>query len=878
ETEGWEKVDTFRLPIRGDGVFYPRASKPGRSIARDRLRDTPPKALPPWDEPSWPPAPDPNAVRTDQRKRYLGDGHRRLEKALDTILEREMTDAVRQDSVTRKQTLSPDATTTNKLQGSEVELGLLDSVLTAAVDPQQATALGLATAETDRLDARFDYKLEADWPLLWWYAMLAPLTGVRLLKNYRDTEPDSNGVRLPIWSRTDQKPTTALEAMADAKVTVVSVATDIEATPSSPVSSPTGLSAELTPTPGESVPASVKLEWDADGGNLFTSGGHIAYAVRRKFQGTDEAIHHNDPDTGVTLPHMNASSGKASVTDHDPPGLGTATYRVSGMDVWGRFSDFAEITVEITDEVAPPAPTGLIADLVGDPDTTTWDLELEFDWTAGQRELAPDTASFELLCEQGKVEPTTADGSRGFDNWDRAEIAPGTRERIQVAWPSLSVTSNRAGITAQVEPAHATQDPTVDARVQVTIPDVTVPYDGDTAELSVTAVAVDTHGNPPTPDAPNAGDVARRAVASRTAPREPASPSMPPGPQQTTWPDAHGNCHWTCDWSSQPSGSQTKVLRASQARLLSTADVAHDDFAAKTPGKRAEQLRNLAANNQQVFSPDHQEPYDHNTTEHTVSLGGDDRGWTVVTVRHTGPTGTKSQWPGPDGFAVIAPRTPRVPSTPRLSARPDTDSVRLRLEPDASGTAKNVRLFRTPDPEAAKDLRRMRPLAFPNTSGSAADVPLQTNQPTTVTDDVPYADRWYAYRTVAESASGERSSPTEPVWVRASSSTPPPKPTVKSVEAVQGDDRKRRVEIDVEGYDLDLRLRRSRAGTDDWTTLEQTPVEDCTTVSTSPGGRVVEIVDEVPSSESSWAYTYTATVEDRRGRTATSDTTTQGGN
>lgn len=892
DADGWTHVETFRLPIRGDDTFYPRASRAGETIARDRLRDAPPKALPPWDEQSWPPSPDPAAVETDQEKRYLGDGHDRLEDALDEMLKTEMTDAVRQESVTREATLSPTTdsssdvsrTTPDELEDSRTEVGLLGSVLTAAVDPQQATALGLATAETDRLDERFDYKIEADWPLVWWYERLASQAGESVLSKYRNSRPDDDGIRLPVWESGGSKPTTVLDAFAAFDVKTVSVATDVAATRSSPVDSPTGLSATVTPTPGRaergtgSVPANVELEWDADPGNLFTGGGHVAYAVRREYEGTDEPLHHDDPDTGVTLPHMHAADGPASVTDRDLPGWGTVTYRVSGMDVWGRFSDFAELTVEVTDEAAPPAPTGLTAELAGDPDDASWSLELSFDWAAGQRALAPDATGFEILCEQGRVEPTTAGGTRGFDGWDRAEVAPGSRERVRVAWPSLSIAHGRSGVTAWVDDESALGTDDKDARISVSVPDVTVPFDGDEAELSVTVVAVDSHGNPSNPTTPDAGDVARRAVASRTAPKQPAKPSLPPGPQRTTWPDAEGECHWTCSWASQPSGSQTRVLRASQARLLSTAGVAHDEFAAKSPDERARTLRRFAADNQQVFSPDHRDPYDHNATEHTVSVGATDRGWTVVTPRHTGPTGTKSPWPGPDGFAVVAPRTARRPSTPRLSAEPAVNGVKLHVAPDPSGTAANVRLYRTPDPDATGEIRRMRPLAFPNTAGGAADVPVHTNQRTTVTDDVPYADRWYAYRAVAESASGERSPPTEPMWVRASSDTPPPKPTVKSVEAVHGADLERRVTVEVTGYGLDLRLARTRAGVDDWTAVERGPVDDLTVLSRSPGTRTVEVIDEVPAADASWAFTYSAVVEDRRGRTATSDDATQGGN
>lgn len=853
DADGWQSVDRLFLPIDGDDVTYPAQPESGETVAKQRLEHAPPTALAPWDEPTWPPDPATESeIDREHQRRYL-DGYDDLAKALETLVATEVKEAVPQRAVRygEDEPMSAVGGTTDDLSGSSIGVPLLDMLQVASLDPAVARMLGLATTDYEAPDEHVDYMVSANWWTLWVWGVLAPHSRDRILDMFAERDPDENGVRLPLPRTTHRDPTHRARLPQSQQATVVSVATDVSVAARDPVTSPTGLDSDVTPRVGaRTAPATVSLSWDAQDANLFTDDGHVAYAVRRRHDGADESIARDDPETdpALPLPNLPASTGDHTFTDRAPE-LGDSTYRVSGMDLWGRWSDFADTTATVADTVPPPAPTGLRAELVGD-DGPTWDLTLSFDWTGGQRQLAPDTARFEIHCEQGTVD-------RSFAGWNGCETQAGVHSPLSVSWDDLAVATPLSGVTATVDPASAATDRAANAHITVTIPDVHAPFDptDHRARVSVTVVAVDDSGN--------ASDPARRAVADRVDPVEPTTEPLVLEPQVATWPDADGYSYWTAEWSGQPAGSRTQVLRAPQARLLAAAGESLTTFDARDTTDRVQRLRVIATDpaNQHAFSPDHEQPYDDGETRHQVALPANDRGWTVVTVRHTGPTGTRAPWPtADDRFAVV--RTPPTarPPTPELTATTDRDApgeIQLAVAPDTSGATDTVRLYRTADRGAVEDVRNMRPL-----------VPISTTDgdPTVVQDGVP-PDRWYAYRAVAESAGGLRSPPTEPVWVRAETNQPPSPPVIRTLIQPASGSQDREISVTVAGYDLEVTLERRLLGTRHWSTVKTWQLADLT-AERSP--RDVTLHDRVPRDKADARFEYRVLVVDRRDVTATS--------
>lgn len=863
DAEGWKPVETFFLPIDGDDVTYPAQPTPGSEVARERLEHAPPKALGPWANEDWPPAPASEGAITDEQTRRYLDGYDELADALETLVATELEEAVPQRAVRYggSEPLQATAGTNEDLSGSTIDLPLLEMLQVASIDPGFARVLGLATTDFDadsEQSDRVDYMVSADWWTLWVWGVLVPGMRDRVLDIFQERKPNDAGIRLPLPGTSHGGGRHA--RMPNSQVaTAISVATGISVAPRDDVASPKGVDTTVETRTGVSdVPAVVRVSWDVPDANLFTGDGHVSFAVRRRHEGTDESLVRTDPESDLPLARLPGVTGTTTFTDRTPM-LGSSTYRVSGMDIWGRWSDFTETQANVTDTVPPPSPTGLRARLLGDDDDSPiWTLELSFNWTGGQQTLAPDTSRFEIHCEQGKVD-------RSFAGWGGIETRAGVHSPLSISWTDLGVSTPLSDVTVSVDPVDATSDPAADARITVTVPDVHVPFRASQehrALASVTVVAVDDHDNRSPP--------ARRAVAERVDPVEPSTEPLTLEPQVATWPDATGNCYWTTEWNRQPVGSRTQVLRAPQARLLAAADESLETFENRDITGRIQRLREIATNHhhQHAFSPDHEEPYDDGETRHQVALPAEDRGLTVVTVRHTGPSGTRGAWPTTDEcFAVV--RTPETarPPTPALTARTDMDApgeIQLVVAPDRSGSTETVRLYRTPDSDVVADIRRMRPLT---------PVPSSTSDPIERPDAVP-PDRWYAYRAVAVGESGLRSSPTQPLWMRADTNAPPPEPVIESVTR-PSPGRSREVTVRVTGYELDLRLARRPVGMRSWTTLDRTSAQDLGFQALGSSTQTLTVRTEVPTSASDSRYEYYVEVIDRRGRTATSNVVTE---
>ena len=88
ELRGWQDVDHFYLPLTNAPSIYPAWSpKLGAQIANERLHLAPPRALPPWSDPTVPPLPAARTlIETDTWFRYLGSAFDRIEEAIRTFL------------------------------------------------------------------------------------------------------------------------------------------------------------------------------------------------------------------------------------------------------------------------------------------------------------------------------------------------------------------------------------------------------------------------------------------------------------------------------------------------------------------------------------------------------------------------------------------------------------------------------------------------------------------------------------------------------------------------------------------------------------------------------------------------------------------------
>ena len=152
----------------------------------------------------------------------------------------------------------------------------------------------------------------------------------------------------------------------------------------------------------------------------------------------------------------------------------------------------------------------------------------------------------------------------------------------------------------------------------------------------------------------------------------------------------------------------------------------------------------------------------------------------------------------------------------------------------------------------------MRPLT-PQPANPTSPISLQ---------DAVTPDRWYAYRAVAVSASGLRSDPTAPVWVRAETDQPPMAPEITAVSQPTTGSRDREIDVQLTGYALSIRLERQLFGTGRWTTVRTWTLDDLTT---EPSPRTATLTDEVPADKADAVFEYRVMVVDRRGASTTSD-------
>ena len=612
------------------------------------------------------------------------------------------------------------------------------------------------------------------------------------------------------------------------------------------------------------VQAEARLSWLASADNLFQnpSRARVFFAVRRaETNGSgDVALHLKDQEIGRYVPHVptaaTVSGGRIGIYDRAIPRYDNYQWRVSGMDIWGRFSPFATVSAQVVDQVPPPAPTRLEAELRGNAAAPQWDaLQLGFDWTAAQAELAPDLVRFEIHVRQGRVPFADSDKPA---TWGVLEHTAGaTMSPLRIDWPGGTPAPPGGGLTVTTAVSVVPVEDDGGHHLSVQLGPIQRAFSSaGLAEMSVTVTALDATGN--------MSPFAAMAVATRVDRSTPPAPALPDDLAQSSYPDARGRAFYRIDLSI-PARASAQIMRTSARALLTAGGTDDATFEALSRNDQVVHVKTLATTHPEVFAADHETPHASTASSHAIELNGNDRGWTVATVRLISQTQVRAPWPtDPTRFVVIAVPKITLPELPGVEeVLPGDRQVTLRIAPDPSAAATAFQIYRTRDPVAAADVRTMRPVA----TASATD------QTQVVIDDGLFADIDYFYRVVAIGEQGVRSPPTQPLLARPYSTQPPEPPELLEVLRPSSDPSKRQVTWTLPRRDYTVTLYRRTRGFGYWgfadAVGEDGALDLGTLTATLENGHYrYSIGDSVPDPDA--LYTYRLRITDPRGRSADS--------
>lgn len=804
---GWTDLGNYYLPLTDAAPAYPAwTTQPAASVAAERLELSPPMRLLPWDDQQ-------RTVAENSKQRYLEVALPELQSALRLVLKSELDQGVPQSTIEIREMLEPEAP---ESRGFEATMRPFEHVYAAAADPQVARMLGLMTTDLDDPAGVYDYYVDAGFPSRWIGAAL--------------------GIDKPIAS-----PGEILDRPDRCIAMAVAVARKASASPLPPQE----LVASFVPDPVKRpITGRVELEFRPDAGNHFENEGRrsVFYSLSRTDAQGDVLLHHQDDDTKLLAPHLptlHGATGKLRLVDRHLREWGPTTWHLKGMDLWGRVSDAADVTFDVRDLVAPPAPAELQVVLRGAAaNAPQWDeLQVQFAWTAAQAALAPDLASFEI--HGASPAPIVI-------RWSDLTITPG-------APPVVSATRN-----TRADEAGGGFD--IDARIGP----VFAPFeDGGVAALSITVRAFDEHGN--------IGPFTSPARARRMRETAPPPPAFSGEIAIATRADASGYSWYRIGWPDLGPGS-ARVLRASARSLLVAANADMAAFEALDRPGRANLLRGLAVAHPELFSADHENPYPAPVREHLARLLGSAREFTLFMIEHTTETHIRASWPSdPTRFLVVATPSDVAPRAPFVrEIRAGDRRVSLVVDPDPEGVDRELRLFRGKSQAELEDVRLMREIERrPSAAGETVFV-----------DESVYPDVDYWYRVIAVRADGTQSAASASSLARPFSSMPPDPPMVTSVTRSAA--LRRAIAVVVARRDWKLQVFRRRKGTPGW--------EPSVGAHIGEGGRIdvaaltpvwngsgyrLEVEDQVPSdpedsSDLSNKYVYRVRVVDPRGRTADS--------
>jgi hypothetical protein len=729
---GWTGTGVFFLPLTDDASIYPQwTTMTGEDVVNDRLGLAPPNQNLPWDDPFL-------AVADNLKIRYLLIHFPAIDEGMRLFLKGELAQGVPQALVEVVQELE-ESPPGDPPENVIATVRPLEHVYAAAADPQVARLLGLMTTDLTDPFGVYDYLVTCrpSGPSFEW--SLFPKGGGGPL----DTREDS----------------------------CLAIATAIAAKVALPPEPPADLAAKVDPDlTARPVPAQVELSWRVDPRGGFENGmsSRVFYELKREGKSGEVLLHHKEDDSGLLLPHVptvrQPSDGRLRLVDREVPDWDTYTWRVRGMDLWGRFSEVAEVTADVQDTLAPPAPTSVEARLNGNAAAApTWaDVTISFDWSDQQSLIAPDLARFELHLVQREVDRSEAGNPA---TWGRFEHTPGaTRPPITLQWPNLQVAGPPPGTTGTVTAVPIPTEEGGGQRISVSVAPVSVPFGagaGDAAVASVSLRAIDVFEN--------TGPFSAHVAARRHRETPPVVPQMPGDIQLASPPDALGRAAFKVKWPNL-GGGQVRVLRAAGDALLAAANFDMDDYAAQDRPTKAGTLRLLALSHHEEFGPDHEMPYPGGAGAHVAFLDADETGLTVFVVEPTSATGVRASWPTAGAaFVVVAVPQTRPPATPFVTdVRAGDRQVVVRVAPALSGEALTLRLYRARQATDAADVRRMR---------LVGEAEVAAGQEAELDDHDVYPDADYWYRVVALGETGP-SEPSAPAVARPYSSVPPPPPVL----------------------------------------------------------------------------------------------------
>ncbi|MFZ2472640.1 MAG: hypothetical protein WAW52_11960 [Methanothrix sp.] len=866
----WEEVDRLFLPLtKAPGIFPAWTTKDGVKIAEERLALAPPYAHSPWDVSSYPPPhASVSSIWNDLSKRYLGDAFDRIDDAVRLFLEGELTNFTPQALVEITEYEDEGASAGS----TKTTYSPFDQLYAAAADPQMARILGLMTTDLNDPEGSWDYLIGAWFPDIWLLWSIAPDNAkemIEILKNKGGNAP----MQL-LWEKARKKSGPVIDGITNVSkiglFPVISMATSITRMHEPLPTPPDDLQARLKEYPsGKKVQTEVDITWSVPNANLFddSQSARVFYAARRSGKTTPEIVlNHEDDVVHLRIPIVPTKDSiredRAKITDRSMPNYGNYEWWISGMDIWGRFSPWAKVSAKVIDLVKPIAPANVVAQLVGKAASApSWEyIAVSFDWTQFQLEVSPDVVAFEIHLSQGKISNAK---NQDPSMWGKLAHAPGaTTKPLHIEWPTAKITSSLpSGMMATITTGQLLAEEGGGTRITAKIAPIELPFDANGyANISATITAIDGFSN--------ISPFATRAVATRVDDLPPQPVMLLPGPQLTSYPDARGRAFF-CIPLVTSEGERTQVLRASQVALLEAGGFSNTAFFELNEGERVEKLKQLAAANESVFTPDHELPYGETATEHTIAFNALDRSWTVAAVQRISKTGIRSTWPNdPDCFMVIAVRRPRTVPIPIIKeARPGDCLVKLLFEPDTTNATKIIRIFRTIKHENAAEVRRMKPVKDIDVSSNCLDEIM-------FTDEALFPDIPYSYRAIALGDGSEQSEATEIISVKPWSSIPPLAPKLIQVEKSAAFPAVRTLTFMIQRRDYPVTVFRRSNDSFSWELINadkgNSAAIDLYSFAVIPvsGGYTVKLDDTV--SNPGATYTYFIRVRDPRDRFADS--------
>jgi hypothetical protein len=863
-TAAWTDLGRFYLPLTNAPTIYPAwTATAGEDVAKQRLDLALPLKQAPWDDPPTPPATvTPAVIAADLAKRYLGNAFKDVDDALRLFLAGELAFVLPQALVESTDTLESDDG--DPESAVKAVTRPFEHVYGAAADPEVARLLGLMTSDFTDAFGTYDYVIDADFPRLWIDWTVQPKLAGKSADDWRT----KLGGKPLTWFPAGGKPTSTSLPVEN----VLSMVTAIVCTGGLTLPAPEDLSARVYAEPvALPVQARAEVSWKRSAFSLFEEPERalVLYSFLRSDGTTEAKLHYRDDDSKLLLPHVPtdraARDGRLRLVDRQIPKYGSYTWRVAGLDIWGRLSPYASADADVRDEVPPPAPASVTAALSGPASGAPvfTEVVITCDVSEGVATLAPDLSKLEFHLRQGDL--SVAEGEAA-GAWGRFEHTTGaTTPPLGVSWPAGTLDALPAGLTGS---ATLSAIPAADgggSRVTLRVGPIHAPFsDAGVARVSATARAVD--------EASNASPFALRAVAQRFEETAPPPPPLPSGVAWATRADALGRSFYRVSWPDLGRG-RVQVMRASEAALLDAGGTDPAVYAALDLIARAELLRGVAIGHPERFVADHEFPYAAAPGGHAVELGGAERALTVVTLSPVGQTEQRAPWPAePARFAVIA-----VPAAPALrppllrELRAGDRRVSARVAPDLTGATARLRLYRARRAEDAKDVRRMRLV-----SELSVGPPVGSPPPDLLlSDGSVFADVDYWYRVVALAEGGEVSPPSGERLARPFSSEPPPAPAIVSVKRHQTQPR-RQLTCVVARRDYALALFRRERGELSFRfgtgpELGEGGAIDLGALATEPvtGGWRFVVEDSVPDMNAD--YFYFLRMRDGRGRTSDSE-------